>query len=216
MSHILHFSRIQELLEQVGFYILENCAFFLHFKGWWELHWQQPGKPGTSEFSVSLFKEIWLIGMDNTAHWCELTPLSHCVILCKPLSTLWSQSLKVHQIPGLSHFPNVQFNTLHCTSNFPLEIKGKTNLFIKVSFWHSIIFNCSTQAPVTASNSVWEGWGSPKIPQQAGSTAAAELQMCSCWVRLAANRGEQRGRNWEGISCWVLWKWKMDIMDIKG
>lgn len=132
-----------------------------------------------------------------------------------PEPLLWSQSLKAHQIPAQSQFPNVQFNTLDCTSNFPLEIKGKTDLFIKVSFWHSVIFNCSTHAPVAASNSVWEGWGSQKIPQQAGSTAAAELQMCCCeldWLQI----GEQGGWDWEGIFCWVLWKWKMDIMDIKG
>lgn len=48
MTCILPFSWIQELLGQVGFYILGNCAIFLHFKGWWELHWQQPGKPGTT------------------------------------------------------------------------------------------------------------------------------------------------------------------------
>lgn len=112
-----------------------------------------------------------------------------------PEPPLRSRSLEVHRIPWQSHFPDVLFNTLDCTPSFPLEIKGKNQLvyqsFVLAEFYLQLL-------PMSFRLSVG-GLRFPNIPQQAGSTAAAELQMCSCWAWLAASTGEQRGLDWEGI-----------------
>lgn len=67
------------------------------------------------DFFVSLSMEIWVIQMDNTAHWCELIPLFYTnpwttPLVPKPQSSQDSMTI--------FHFPNVQFNTLDCTPTF--------------------------------------------------------------------------------------------------
>lgn len=114
-----------------------------------------------------------LNGYHSSLMWTH--PLvTFCYFIPTPEPPLWSQSLKVHQLPGQSHIPNVQFNTLDCTSNFPLEKKGKPTCLSKFHFGRAL-----------------------------SSTAAHELQLLPQIQRGRAETPQNPTAGWEHSCSWA-------------
>lgn len=130
----------------------------------------------------------------------------HTVILYKPLNHPFGPKVPMgpHDNPTFRRCYLILW-TAHPISHWEKKNKEKPTCLSKFHFGRAF----SSTPPHELQWLPQIQRGRAETPQKSGSTAAAELQMCSCWVGLAAHTGEQRGRRWEGI-CFLLGVMKVE------
>lgn len=144
--------------------------------------------------------------MGNTAHGCELIPLSHCVILYKALNPPFGP--KASRFTRFQDNPTSQMCTLILWTAHPIshwKQKGKPTCLSKFHFGRAL----SSTAPHELQLLPQMQRGRAETPQKSQSRLGAQLQLSSrCapaesdWLQTEENKEGGIGKG--NFFCWVL------------